>query len=207
MRAVRNEERGEHDDDHAEHRKDGQRNLNFHAGRRTEYVQCGQASDGACRVNRGTVLSERENLRGVIPEHERDCGDGAGLNDGAARPPEQHGNRTAEAAHEEMVLATCVGVGRCKFGITKRADQGYETAEQPRADKRGLAADIHGNQRRGLEDADADDNADHYGNAIQHRQAGTRRRSLTIVHVASSDVAFRSPAPAFIVRAVWYFVE
>ncbi len=116
----------------------------------------------------------------IIAEHEGDRSDGAGLDHGEPRPGEQQRRRLADPAMQEMILAAGVRVGRAEFGIDEGADQRDDPAGQPDGDECPFAPDIGGDYLQGAEYADADDNADQHGDAVDHAEAGARRAGLRV---------------------------
>ena len=133
------------------------------------------------------MLAQRHDLPGIVAEHEGDRGDRAGLDDGAAGPAEQHGDGLAERPRQEMILAAGVRIAGRQFGIAERADQRDDAAEQPDADERGLAGHIGGDQRRRLENADAEHDAHHHGDGMHRAQIWARCRALYVGHVGLLD--------------------
>lgn len=117
----------------------------------------------------GAIRAQRQDGLGVIAIDEGDGGDRPGLDHHAPCPGEQHRQRPAIGPREEMIFAAPVRMGGGKLRIAQGTGERDDAAQQPGAHERRLPAHIGGHQRGRLEDADAEDDAHHEGDAIHDR--------------------------------------
>ncbi len=73
-----------------------------------------------------------------------------------------------KARDEKMVLATGMRMSAAKLGVAKRTHQRDQPARDPQAEKHRVSGHVAGDNRRRLEDADADDDTDQHGGAFQN---------------------------------------
>ena len=100
-----------------------------------------------------------------------------------------------------MVIAAGMGKGRGEFGVTKRADQRNDPAQQPGGEHGPCAARIGRHQRRRLEDAGAYDEADDQGDCmpkLEHRRRlrGLVRGILALLAHAGDYAVKSAPRPS-----------
>ena len=162
----------------------GEPGLRRRAGADAAQVDPRQHEDDGRRIEGRPVGAERQHLRQVVAEDERQQRDRAGGDDREARPCEQERHVAPIGAVQEVVVAARMRIGGGELGIAQRADQRHQAAERPRGEHPQRAAGHAGDHGRRLEDAGADDDADDDGDGLaqaQHRarfgsQRNDRRR-------------------------------
>lgn len=96
-----------------------------------EQLDGGEQEDGGKGVERRAVGAEIDDAVHIVADDEAEQCDGAGIDDGEARPSEQEGEAAAPCALEEMIVAAGMGEGAGEFGIAERTHQGDEAADDP----------------------------------------------------------------------------
>jgi len=119
-------------------------------------------------VQGGGQRAQVKNFRGIVAGKKRHHRDGAGLDDGQARPGVQKSGRETERPVEIMVISSGMRTGGHQLRVAQGADQGGQSARKPQQHQHPFAFGARGRDGRGLENAHAQHHAHDNGRRINH---------------------------------------
>ena len=133
-------------------------------------VERGERNHADRRVDGRAVVAQAQDLGGVVPEHEGDRRDGAGLDYCHARPGENERHTASHAAGQKGVFAARIRMARSELRVDERATQRDHAAEHPRAEKLGRTRAVAGDDRRRFENAGADHHPADQDDSVRNRE-------------------------------------